>query len=53
MVASTVASRGLRVVRELPDQTWRKEPLVLEGEAHRVTEASTLERVAAVYRTGG
>src|SRR4029450_4255590 len=27
--------------------------LVLEGEAHRVTEASTLERVAAVYRTGG
>jgi hypothetical protein len=27
--------------------------LVLEGEVHRVTEASTLERVAAVYRTGG
>jgi len=27
--------------------------LVLEGEAHRVTKASTLERVAAVYRTGG
>lgn len=27
--------------------------LVLEGEAHRITEASTLERVAAVYRTGG
>jgi hypothetical protein len=27
--------------------------LVLEGEAHRVTEASTLERVAAVYRTAG
>jgi Pyridoxamine 5'-phosphate oxidase len=27
--------------------------LVLEGEAHRVTDASTLERVAAVYRTGG
>jgi hypothetical protein len=27
--------------------------LVLECEAHRVTDASTLERVAAVYRTGG
>jgi hypothetical protein len=27
--------------------------LVLEGEAHRVTDTSTLERVAAVYRTGG
>jgi hypothetical protein len=27
--------------------------LVLEGEAHRVTDSSTLERVAAVYRTGG
>ena len=27
--------------------------LVLEGEAHRITDASTLERVAAVYRTGG
>jgi Pyridoxamine 5'-phosphate oxidase len=27
--------------------------LVLEGEAQRVSEASTLERVAAVYRTGG
>jgi hypothetical protein len=27
--------------------------LVLEGEAHRVTDASTLDRVAAVYRTGG
>nr|WP_042189138.1 pyridoxamine 5'-phosphate oxidase family protein [Kibdelosporangium sp. MJ126-NF4]CEL18682.1 Pyridoxamine 5'-phosphate oxidase [Kibdelosporangium sp. MJ126-NF4]CTQ98166.1 Pyridoxamine 5'-phosphate oxidase (EC 1.4.3.5) [Kibdelosporangium sp. MJ126-NF4] len=27
--------------------------LVLEGEAHRVTDADTLERVAAVYRTGG
>ncbi len=27
--------------------------LVLEGEAHRVTDASTLERLAAVYRTGG
>jgi hypothetical protein len=27
--------------------------LVLEGEAHRVTDAPTLERVAAVYRTGG
>lgn len=27
--------------------------LVLEGEAHRVTDASTLERVAAVYRMGG
>ena len=27
--------------------------LVLEGEAHRVTEASTLERLAAVFRTGG
>ncbi|MEV4317058.1 pyridoxamine 5'-phosphate oxidase family protein [Actinocrispum sp. NPDC049592] len=27
--------------------------LVLEGEAHRVTEAATLDRVAAVYRTGG
>jgi Pyridoxamine 5'-phosphate oxidase len=27
--------------------------LVLEGEAQRVTDASTLERVAAVYRTGG
>jgi Pyridoxamine 5'-phosphate oxidase len=27
--------------------------LVLECGAHRVTDASTLERVAAVYRTGG
>ena len=27
--------------------------LVLEGEAHRVTDPSTLERLAAVYRTGG
>jgi hypothetical protein len=27
--------------------------LVLAGDAHRVTDASTLERVAAVYRTGG
>lgn len=27
--------------------------LVLEGDAHRVTDAPTLERVAAVYRTGG
>lgn len=27
--------------------------LVLEGEANRVTDFSTLERVAAVYRTGG
>src|SRR5437868_1573820 len=27
--------------------------LVLEGEAHRVTDASTLERLAAVYATGG
>jgi hypothetical protein len=27
--------------------------LVLEGDAHRVTDSSTLERVAAVYRTGG
>jgi hypothetical protein len=27
--------------------------LVLEGEAHRVTDASNLERLAAVYRTGG
>jgi Pyridoxamine 5'-phosphate oxidase len=27
--------------------------LVLEGEAHRVTDTSTLERVAALYRTGG
>lgn len=27
--------------------------LVLEGEAHRVTDIDTLERVAAVYRTGG
>jgi hypothetical protein len=27
--------------------------LVLEGEAHRVTDSSTLERVAAVYHTGG
>jgi hypothetical protein len=27
--------------------------LVLEGEAHRVTDGSTLERVAAVYRAGG
>jgi hypothetical protein len=27
--------------------------LVLEGEAGRVVDASTLERVAAVYRTGG
>ena len=27
--------------------------LVLEGEAHRVIDASTLERLAAVYRTSG
>lgn len=27
--------------------------LVLEGEAHRVTDSDTLERVAAVYREGG
>jgi hypothetical protein len=27
--------------------------LVLEGEAHRVTDPSTLERLAAVYRSGG
>ena len=27
--------------------------LVLEGEAHRVTDPSTLEQVATVYRTGG
>jgi Pyridoxamine 5'-phosphate oxidase len=27
--------------------------LVLEGEAHRVTDAPTLERIAAVYREGG
>lgn len=27
--------------------------LVLEGGAHRVTDASTLEHLAAVYRTGG
>ena len=27
--------------------------LVLEGDAHRVTDAATLERVAAVYREGG
>lgn len=27
--------------------------LVLEGEAHRVTAPASLERVAAVYRTGG
>ncbi|WP_370948094.1 pyridoxamine 5'-phosphate oxidase family protein [Amycolatopsis sp. cg5] len=27
--------------------------LVLEGDAHRVTEPSTLERIAAVYRSGG
>ena len=27
--------------------------LVLEGDAHRVVDASTLERVVAVYRTGG
>ena len=27
--------------------------LVLEGSAHRVTDAPTLEHVAAVYRTGG
>jgi len=27
--------------------------LVLEGEAQRVTDPATLERVAAVYRTGG
>jgi hypothetical protein len=27
--------------------------LVLEGDAHRVTDSSVLERVAAVYRTGG
>lgn len=27
--------------------------LVLEGDAHRVTDAATLDRVAAAYRTGG
>ena len=27
--------------------------LVLEGEAHRVTDRSTLERLAGVYRSGG
>ena len=27
--------------------------LVLEGEAHRVTDSATVERVAAAYRTGG
>jgi hypothetical protein len=27
--------------------------LVLEGEAHRVTDSATLQRVAALYRTGG
>jgi hypothetical protein len=27
--------------------------LVLEGDAHRVSDPSTLERLAAVYRTGG
>jgi len=27
--------------------------LVLEGEAHRVTDSDTLERVAGIYRTGG
>ncbi|MFD8499229.1 pyridoxamine 5'-phosphate oxidase family protein [Amycolatopsis sp. NPDC059657] len=27
--------------------------LVLEGDAHRVTDPSTLEQVAAVYRSGG
>jgi hypothetical protein len=27
--------------------------LVLEGEAHRVTDASTLDKLAAVYRGGG
>ena len=27
--------------------------LVLEGEAHRVTDTDTLERVAAGYREGG
>ncbi|WP_435818418.1 hypothetical protein [Amycolatopsis keratiniphila] len=27
--------------------------LTMEGEAHRVTDPATLERVAAVYRTGG
>jgi hypothetical protein len=27
--------------------------LTMEGEAHRVTDAATLERVAAVYREGG
>lgn len=27
--------------------------LILEGDAHRVTDAATLEQVAAVYRSGG
>ena len=27
--------------------------LVLEGEAHRITDASTLDQLAAVYREGG
>nr|WP_106190616.1 pyridoxamine 5'-phosphate oxidase family protein [Umezawaea tangerina] len=27
--------------------------LVLEGDAHRVTDATTLDRLVAVYRTGG
>jgi len=31
----------------------RQIDLVLEGEAHRVTDGSTLERLAAIYRTGG
>jgi hypothetical protein len=31
----------------------RGHDLVMEGEAHRVTDASSLERVAADYRTGG
>ena len=35
------------------DPPLRVIDLVLDGEAHRVADAPTLERLAAVYRTGG
>jgi hypothetical protein len=38
---------------ELPWSRPRGIDLVLEGEAHRVTDSPTLARVAEVYRTGG
>ncbi|WP_212843910.1 pyridoxamine 5'-phosphate oxidase family protein [Catellatospora sp. IY07-71] len=51
---STLKSRNLAVNAACSVSVrLRGIDLVLEGEAHRVTDPSTLERVAAVYRTGG